>query len=363
MAVGAIRKLVQQAMKEAGTKVPRLGDITSKIKKAEKKGDKAAVKKLKSAKTKIINKKKKLAEKDKAKKDLAAKNKKTGSKGQSQTQKGVKFKKKYDIQEGMGLDPDTGRSLRAGQDVAQGRAGKVTQAKSKNFVESQITKARVSEAKQKVSLQGKVDRGTATASEKAKLKKLKKADAEATGRQQRGQRGKVKLEKGDYVNTKTGEVVTNPKSLADLPGGRDLYVKDPTPPRMAAIKRNAEARGMTARERTLKGFKETKPVYNPRTGEKKYESPTKLQRTPRKETTNIGKRGGTGRNRENLAQGGLKMPTADQKGLRKLPTQVRNKMGYMYGGGMGKKPRMSNMDYRKGGMVIIALDLKKKGKK
>ena len=61
MAVGAIRKLVQQAMKEAGTKVPRLGDITSKIKKAEKKGDKAAVKKLKSAKTKIINKKKKLA--------------------------------------------------------------------------------------------------------------------------------------------------------------------------------------------------------------------------------------------------------------------------------------------------------------
>jgi len=69
--------------------------------------------------------------------------------------------------------------------------------------------------------------------------------------------------------------------------------------------------------------------------------------------------------RANKAEGGmgLKMPTADQKGLRKLPTQVRNKMGYMYGGGMGKKPRMSNMDYRKGGMVIIALDLKKKGKK
>jgi len=66
-----------------------------------------------------------------------------------------------------------------------------------------------------------------------------------------------------------------------------------------------------------------------------------------------------------LAQGGmgLKMPTADQVGLKKLPTPVRNKMGYMYGGGMGKKPRMSKMDYRKGGMVIIALDMKKKGKK
>jgi hypothetical protein len=60
---------------------------------------------------------------------------------------------------------------------------------------------------------------------------------------------------------------------------------------------------------------------------------------------------------------GLKMPSADQVGLKKLPTEVRNKMGYMYGGGMGKKPRMSKIDYRKGGMVIIALDMKKKGKK
>tara|TARA_R100001086_G_C11827031_1_gene255623 strand:+ start:637 stop:1389 length:753 start_codon:yes stop_codon:yes gene_type:complete len=69
--------------------------------------------------------------------------------------------------------------------------------------------------------------------------------------------------------------------------------------------------------------------------------------------------------RANKAKGGmgLKMPSADQVGLKKLPTPVRNKMGYMYGGGMGKKPRMSKMDYRKGGMVIIALDLKKKGKK
>jgi hypothetical protein len=69
--------------------------------------------------------------------------------------------------------------------------------------------------------------------------------------------------------------------------------------------------------------------------------------------------------RENKAQGGmgLKMPTANQTGLKKLPTKVRNQMGYMYGGGMGKKPRMSKMDYRKGGMVIIALDMKKKGKK
>ena len=55
----------------------------------------------------------------------------------------------------------------------------------------------------------------------------------------------------------------------------------------------------------------------------------------------------------------------NQTGLKKLPTSVRNKMGYMYGGGMSKKPRMSNMDYRKGGLVIMIGQAKpmKKGKK
>jgi len=60
---------------------------------------------------------------------------------------------------------------------------------------------------------------------------------------------------------------------------------------------------------------------------------------------------------------GLKMPTADQVGLKKLPTPVRNKMGYMYGGGMAKKPRISSMDYRKGGLLVISIDMMKKKKK
>lgn len=37
------------------------------------------------------------------------------------------------------------------------------------------------------------------------------------------------------------------------------------------------------------------------------------------------------------AAGGLKMPGADQKGLKKLPKTVRNKMGYMSKGGMARK--------------------------
>ena len=49
----------------------------------------------------------------------------------------------------------------------------------------------------------------------------------------------------------------------------------------------------------------------------------------------------------------MKKVMPNQKGLKKLPTPVRNKMGYMYGGGMAKKPRKSMMDYRKGGLVIM----------
>ena len=42
----------------------------------------------------------------------------------------------------------------------------------------------------------------------------------------------------------------------------------------------------------------------------------------------------------------MKTPTADQKGLKKLPTSVRNKMGYMSKGGMSKKS-----GYMGGGMT------------
>jgi hypothetical protein len=49
-----------------------------------------------------------------------------------------------------------------------------------------------------------------------------------------------------------------------------------------------------------------------------------------------------------MQKGGmLKKPAADQKGLKKLPTAVRNKMGYMKRGGMMKS---GNNDMRKGGM-------------
>jgi hypothetical protein len=48
-----------------------------------------------------------------------------------------------------------------------------------------------------------------------------------------------------------------------------------------------------------------------------------------------------------MKQGGLIAPKGNQKGLKKLPQKVRNKMGYMKRGGMMKT---GHMDMRKGGM-------------
>lgn len=52
--------------------------------------------------------------------------------------------------------------------------------------------------------------------------------------------------------------------------------------------------------------------------------------------------------KKDMNRGGvLKAPTEDQTGLKKLPTPVRNKMGYMKRGGT---MRTGHMDMRKGGI-------------
>tara|TARA_X000001388_G_scaffold74225_1_gene66902 strand:- start:1669 stop:2421 length:753 start_codon:yes stop_codon:yes gene_type:complete len=56
-------------------------------------------------------------------------------------------------------------------------------------------------------------------------------------------------------------------------------------------------------------------------------------------------KGGMSKKSKGMAKGGLKTPTANQKGLKKLPTSVRNNMGYMKKGGM-----MKSKGYAKGGM-------------
>jgi len=52
------------------------------------------------------------------------------------------------------------------------------------------------------------------------------------------------------------------------------------------------------------------------------------------------KSGGAKKKAEPKAKSGLKKPAASQTGLKKLPTSVRNKMGYMKNGGAKKMMKM-----------------------
>jgi len=72
-------------------------------------------------------------------------------------------------------------------------------------------------------------------------------------------------------------------------------------------------------------------------------------------------KGGMGMKKKGYAAGGLKAPGAGNTGLKKLPTEVRNKMGYMNKGGMPMKKKgmakgganMKKKAYAKGGKVAM----------
>lgn len=206
-----------------------------------------------------------------------------------------------------------------------------------NFLRLQESRGILKREKAMRALEKIIENGTDKQKAKAKtmLKKMKsaalKSDVEATRRMSGGQRGKAKPDDFKDAQTmleKTGEMGEAFERLTK--NEQDRLIQS------------------TKKKQMLKKQKEMPSD----------EAKTKKKLAQRIMATNP---------RRNKAQGGmgLKTPTADQTGLKKLPTQVRNKMGYMYGGGMAKKPKMGNMDYRKGGMVMIVLDMmkKKKGKK
>ena len=84
------------------------------------------------------------------------------------------------------------------------------------------------------------------------------------------------------------------------------------------------------------------PINPPRPRPRRPQSPPEPKPLPNRTPTNVvmGPRGPKkmkgGGMTKGYQRGGLKKPTADQKGLQKLPTKVRNDMGYMKAGGMTK---------------------------
>ena len=71
-------------------------------------------------------------------------------------------------------------------------------------------------------------------------------------------------------------------------------------------------------------------------------------------------KGGMTMKKKGYAMGGLKKPAAGQTGLKKLPTTVRNKMGYAQKGGMMKKKSMASGGMKKKGYAAGGMTVKYK---
>ena len=182
------------------------------------------------------------------------------------TQKDVRFKKKYEVQEGMGVDAVTGRSNRAAASVDAGEAGKVTRGRKSmnNFAADQAQASPGMRARSKrddkayKEIMAAREAGD-TKKEKAlrkkqsdKLTKRQKSDEKSTRRSQlkgaQTRSGKKKAARTDYVNPETGEVFGNP-----------------TPNQLKQAATNFRARNMSAAARRVEAFMEKERIKQGRT--------------------------------------------------------------------------------------------------
>tara|TARA_R100001440_G_scaffold72844_1_gene96976 strand:- start:336 stop:1328 length:993 start_codon:yes stop_codon:yes gene_type:complete len=208
-----VKNATKGAMKEAKDNVVKLrkelGVEKDKLKKIEEGPFKGTSGKRKQA----ANKKAKIKDvQSDLNKQLAEIKKATPEPRGKATQKGVRFKKKAELQEGMALDPITGRGVRAASDVDKGKAGKVTRSPEPGFLQSQRTAGSRAKAKEKVELARKVREGEATKADKDKLKRLRQQDeldtvrAQTKGAQTRRGTKKPVDDFATAINRKTGEI-------------------------------------------------------------------------------------------------------------------------------------------------------------
>ena len=244
----------------------------------------------------------------------------------------------------------SGASDQADYEVELGKAGKVTRGRlSEPRMQEAASKGSRKRAKTVAELETKVEKGTATADEKEALRKLNKASADADKARSRkaaekrstdarkdkgislaGEDGKIKV--GAKTKYKDSELIgSNTNGIVRDTGE---ILGNPTPNQIDMAIRNLEARSRLTQEakRNLARLKRMS---------KSDRQDASLRRMERRMKD-------TGKDRpRQFKRGGLTKPAADQTGLKKLPTPVRNKMGYMKRGG---KVTKSHTDMRKGGL-------------
>ena len=311
------------------------------------------------------------------------------------------FKKDYEVDIGK-PNPTDSKIRDMPQRKVRGTSGRAADAGSDPIVvgsKSMPSFADVNAAsgakksKQKLKLQKLADDGNKVAA--ATLKKIKKAEAQAEDDRNRksaiGRAGTKKVPDGTYVHKENGltyDIDSSDVRVKKLPEDIENYYRNPTPNQLNQVARNIAARrnikkqgedqkaaikrleiqltnkinrekgrdvgidikkGLTDAEKKKLGLKQGGMAM-------KKKGYAKGGMTKKKK----GMARGGAMKKKGMAMGGLKKPAAGQAGLKKLPTTVRNKMGYAKNGGMMKKKGMAKGGMKKKGYAMGGMRIKYK---
>ena len=239
-------------------------------------------------------------------------------------------------------------------DVEAGKAGNTTSGtKSIPNIKDQETsnKGRVKRNKRVAELETKVEKGDATKEEKTELNKLnrmsavqdkKRVTSAASTRSAEARKDKgvsvagpdgTKIKIGAKQKLKDSDMMVGNTTNGITKDGE--IIGKPTDNQVATVIRNLDARQKLS-EAAKRNLAKLKRMSKP---DRQDAALRKMER--RMKNTGPDKSG------RKYNEGGLTQPKASQTGLKKLPTAVRNKMGYMNRGG-SVKPKSTDM--RKGGM-------------
>ena len=214
---------------------------------------------------------------------------------------------------------------------------------------------------------------------KARLERIEKAEAQAEADRVKksaiGRAGTKKVPDGTYVHKENGltyDIDSSDVRVKKLPEDIENYYRNPTPNQLNQVARNIAAR----RDIKKKGEDQKAAIkrleiqltnkINREKGrdvgidiKKGLTDAERKKLKLKKGGIAMKKKGyakGGMKKKKGMAMGGLKKPVAKQAGLKKLPSSVRNKMGYAKNGGMMKKKGMAKggmkkKGYAKGGMA------------
>ena len=234
---------------------------------------------------------------------------------------------------------------------------------------------------------------------KARLKRIEKfeakSEADRVTKSAIGRAGTKKVPDGTYVDRETGEVFdidSKDIRVKKLPKPLSAYMRNPTQNQLEQISRNMFAhrklkatgedkketikrlelqlvakynrtkgkdaasiditKGLTAAEKKKLGLKQGGMAMKKKKGYAKGGMKKKGMARGGAMMKKKGMARGGAMKKKGMAMGGLKKPAAGQTGLKKLPTTVRNKMGYAKNGGMMKKKGMARGGMKKKGYAM-----------